>query len=68
MKRNSTVASEQLKQSEEADEGMARLDVDGLWMLVTPGCTGYTRWVLADSNEVTLVTMMRLAQVDVGSD
>ena len=48
--------------------------LDGLWMLVTPGCTGYTRWVLADSNEVTLVTlvtlvtMMRLAQVDVGSD
>ena len=32
--------------------------VDGLWMLVTPGCTGYTRWVLADSNEVTLVTLV----------
>ena len=32
--------------------------VDGLWMLVTPGCTGYTRWVLADSNEVTLVTVV----------
>ena len=31
---------------------------DGLWMLVTPGCTGYTRWVLADSNEVTLVTLV----------
>ena len=64
MKRNSTVVSVQLKQSEEADEGMARLDVDGGWIVDA----GYTRWVLADSNEVTLVTMMRLAQVDVGSD